>query len=96
MKIKQRTNAYAFTADPMSVVDMEKIALLRKVVANMNKDEMLRIKWNPTAKPRLKRVCLKARLGVGNPAAPKYRHQWIKSIKLEDAARIDVYIQDRR
>jgi hypothetical protein len=95
MKARQRTTAYAFTAYPTSSVDMEKISLLRKVVSNMNKEERLRLKGNPNAQLRLKRVCLKARLGVGNPAAIKYRHQYIKSIRLEDAERVDVYIQNR-
>lgn len=93
--MKARTDSYIFTADPLSANDMQQIELVRKTVAVSNKLAKQRVKWSG-ATPTLYRVCLKARLGKGNPAYAKYKNQWIKSIKLEDAQRIDVYVQERR
>lgn len=92
--MKARTDSYIFTADPMSVNDMQQIAIVRKTVAVSNKLARQRAKWTGE-KPTIYRVCLKARLGKKNPAYAKYRNQWVKSIKLEDAQRIDVYVQRR-
>ena len=94
MKIKPRTPNYIFTADPMSVNDIQQIDIVRKTVRTSNTLAKQRAKWTGE-KPVIYRVCLKPRLGKGNPAAAKYRFQWIKSIKMEDAQRIDVYIQER-
>lgn len=106
MTNKKRTDAYVFTADVNSTVDMEKIDIVRKAVASINKSIMQTYMWQVRRamyngqmvpkKPILQRVSLKARLGKNNPAyAAKYKQQWIKSIKLEDATRIDVYIHQR-
>ena len=100
---KRTSNAYIMTADVNSVADMQSIALVRKTISIANRrarDEYaMRMKWNPSAnleKPKQYRVLLKPRLGKNNPAyATKYKQQWIKSIKLEDAVRIDVYVQPR-
>lgn len=92
---KQRTASYIMTADVNSVSDMQAIEVVRKTVATSNRLARQRAKWTGQ-KPTIYRVCLKARLGKNNPAyATKYKHQWIKSIKLEDATRIDVYVQTR-
>jgi hypothetical protein len=93
--MKQRTDSYIFTADPMSVNDMQQIEIVRKTIAVANKRARASAKWSLTT-PKIYRVCLKARLGKGNPAYAKYRGQWVQSIKLEDAQRIDVYVQERR
>ena len=93
--MKARTDSYIFTADPLSANDMQQIELVRKTVAVSNKLAKQRAKWSG-ATPVIYRVCLKARLGVGNPAYAKYKNQWVKSIKLEHAQRIDVYVQERR
>lgn len=95
MNKKPRTPNYIFTADPMSVNDMQQINIVRKTVRTSNVLAKQRAKWTGE-KPVIYRVCLKARLGKKNPAYAKYRGQWIQSIKLEDAARIDVYVQERR
>lgn len=95
MNKKTRTSNYIFTADPMSVNDMQQINIVRKTVRTSNVLSKQRAKWSGE-KPVIYRVCLKARLGKGNPAYAKYRGQWVKSIKLEDAQRIDVYVQERR
>jgi hypothetical protein len=95
MNKKPRTPNYIFTADPMSVNDMQQIEIVRKTVRTSNILAKQRAKWSG-AKPVIYRVCLKARLGKGNPAYAKYRGQWVQSIKLEDAQRIDVYVQERR
>jgi len=91
---KVRTDAYMFTADPLSVGDMQMIETVRKTIRIVNKQAQLTSKW--TREPaKLFRVCLKARLGKGNPVYAKYKNQYIKSIKLEDARTIDVYVQRR-
>lgn len=98
--IKQRTPAFIFTADVMSSADMQQIAIVRKTVKTSNAMAMTAYKqqvaWghNPS-RPAQHRVCLKARLGKGNPYAYLYANQYIKSIKLEDARTIDVYVQTR-
>lgn len=93
---KQRTDSYVMTADINSVVDMQSVEIVKKTVATSNKLARQRAKWTGE-KPTLYRVCLKPRLGKNNPAyATKYKHQWIKSIKMEDAVRVDVYIHERR
>jgi hypothetical protein len=95
MIMKKRTSSYAFTADVNSVTDMQQIDFLRKSISIINKSAKESAKYSGQ-KPKLYRVSLKARLGKSNPAAAKYKHQWIKSIKLEDAVRLDVYIHTRR
>lgn len=100
--MKQRTDSYIFTADPLSVSDMQQIELVRKTVRVTNQRARQDAKWRGE-KPKLYRVCLKARLGRGNPAADIYRSKityWgrkgdYQSIKLEHAQRIDVYVQRR-
>jgi hypothetical protein len=95
MNKQNRTPNYIFTADPMSVNDMQQIEIVRKTVRTSNILAKQRAKWSGE-KPVIYRVCLKARLGKKNPAYTKYFGQYIKSIKLEDAQRIDVYVQERR
>ena len=94
-----------FTADVMCVSEMQEIERVRKAIAITNKFIRANAKRNSdfksgkflsNEKPITYRVCLKPRLGKNNPAYSKYRNQWIKSIKLEDAQRIDVYIHERR
>lgn len=100
--MKKRTDSYIFTADPLSVSDMQQIELVRKTVRVTNQRARQDAKWRGE-KPKLYRVCLKARLGRGNPAADIYRSKttyWgrkgdYQSIKLEHAQRIDVYVQRR-
>lgn len=100
--MKQRTDSYIFTADPLSVSDMQQIELVRKTVRVTNQRARQDAKWRGE-KPKLYRVCLKARLGRDNPAAGIYRSKttyWgrkgdYQSIKLEHAQRIDVYVQRR-
>ena len=100
--MKQRTDAYIFTADPMSVVDMQQIVIVRKTIRVANARARREAKWKGE-KPKLYRVCLKARLGRNNPDADIYRSKttyWgrkgdYQSIKLEHAQRIDVYVQRR-
>ena len=91
---KVRTDAYMFTADPLSVNDMQMIETVRKTIRIVNKQARLVSKWSQEP-AKLFRVCLKARLGKENPAYAKYKNQWIKSFKLEDARTIDVYVQRR-
>lgn len=100
--MKQRTNAYVFTADPLSVTDMQQIEIVRKTVAISNAYARRDAKWKGE-KPKQFRVTLKARLGKNNPHAHVYRNKvtyWgiksnYQSIKLEHAQRIDVYVQRR-
>ena len=91
---KVRTDAYMFTADPLCVSDMQMIETVRKTIHIVNKQANIIAKWSQEP-AKLFRVCLKARLGKGNPLFAKYKNQWIKSIKLEDARTIDVYVQRR-
>lgn len=103
--MKQRTDNYIFTADPMSVNDMQQIAIVRRTVAVGNKLKMrtymqqCRIAYysdqDQPLPPTLHRVSLKGRLGKNNPAAAKYKGRF-QSIPLVDAQRIDVYIHERR
>jgi hypothetical protein len=96
MNKKPRTPNYIFTADPMSVNDMQQINIVRKTVRTSNILAKQRAKYSGE-KPVIYRVCLKARLGKGNPASVFYRTRSdYQSIKLEDAQRIDVYVQERR
>lgn len=100
--MKQRTDAYVFTADPLSVSDMQMIEVVRKTVRAANKRARQDAKWRNET-PKIYRVCLKARLGRNNPAADIYRNKrtyWgrmgdYQSIKLEHAQRIDIYVQRR-
>lgn len=99
----KRTDSYVFTADPLSVNDMQQIAIVRKTVAVSNKMARQNAKWK-NEKPVIYRVCLKARLGQNNPDAHIYQNKitfWgrkgdYQSIKLEHAQRIDVYVQRRQ
>lgn len=91
---KVRTDAYMFTADPLSVNDMQMIERVRNAIKAVNKQARQTSTWKQEP-VQLFRVCLKARLGKGNPAYAKYKNQYIKSIKLEDARTIDVYVQRR-
>lgn len=98
--MKQRTDSYIMTADPLSANDMQQIEIIRKTVSIANKRAKAVSKWKGT-KPVLYRVCLKARLGRNNPDANIYREKttiWgrkgnYQSIKLAHAQRIDVYVQ---
>ena len=91
---KVRTDAYMFTADPLCVSDMQMIETVRKTITIVNKQARLTSRW--TKEPaKLFRVCLKARVPSTNPAYTKYKNQYIKSFKLEDAQTIDVYVQRR-
>lgn len=93
--MKKRTNAYVFTADVNSVADVQQIKVVRRTVAAINRRNRAAAKCSDK-EPEIFRVALKPRLGKNNPMyALKYKHQYIKSIKLEDAQRIDVYIQRR-
>ena len=91
---KVRTDAYMFTADPLCVSDMQMIETVRKTITIVNKQARQTSRWMQEP-AKLFRVCLKARLGKENPAYAKYKNQWIKSFKLEDARTIDVYVQRR-
>lgn len=100
--MKQRTDSYVFTADPLSVNDMQQIEIVRKTVAVSNKMARRDAKWKGE-KPVIYRVTLKGRIGRNNPDAHIYRNKityWgrkgdYQSIKLEHAQRIDVYVQRR-
>ena len=104
--MKARTDAYVMTADINSVTDMSQIEIVRKTVRTSNKLAMWAYKWackraqyngEPMPKkPMLYRVCLKGRLGKGNPAAAKYKGRYHYHVALEDATRIDVYVHERR
>lgn len=104
--MKQRTDNYVMTVDPMSVSDMQQIAVVRKTVAVGNKLKMrtymqqCRIAYysdhDQPLPPVLHRVTLKGRLGKNNPAAAKYRGRYHFHVAMEDAQRIDVYIHERR
>lgn len=101
----KRTDSYIMTADIKSVTDMAAIEVVRKTVATSNKLAMTAYKWackraeyhgEPAPKkPMMYRVCLKARLGKGNPAAVKYKGRHHFHVKLEDAQRVDVYVNER-
>jgi len=91
---KARTDSYMFTADPLSVSDMNMIETVRKTIRTVNKNAIAVSKWHNKT-PVLFRVCLKARLGKGNPAYAKYKDQYIKSFHMADAKTIDVYVQLR-
>ena len=100
--MKARTDSYIFTADPLSVNDMQQIEIVRKTVATSNKLARRQAKWTGE-KPVIYRVTLKGRIGKNNPHAHIYRNKttyWgrkgdYQSIKLEHAQRIDVYVQRR-
>ena len=91
---KARTDSYVFTADPMSTSDMSRIETVRDTIRAANKKAVLLAKWHKVT-PVLFRVCLKPRLGKGNPAYAKYKDQYIKSFHMADAKTIDVYVQLR-
>jgi hypothetical protein len=103
--MKARTDAYVMTADVNSVNDMAAIEIVRKTVRTSNKLAMESYKWvckraeyhgePKPRKPMLYRVCLKGRLGKGNPAAAKYKGRYHYHVALADATRIDVYVHQR-
>lgn len=94
--MKQRTPAYAFTVDPNSAVDMEKVEALRKGIRAVNAMNRLKVQWRG-GEPEIFRVTLKARLGKNSPVASLYRghSRGQQNILLEHAQRIDVYVQRR-
>lgn len=91
---KARTDAYMFTADPLSANDMQMIETIRKTIRTVNKQARQASKWTQVP-AKLFRVCLKARVPSTNPAYAKYKNQYIKSFHMEDAQTIDVYVQRR-
>ena len=104
--MKKRTDSYLMTIDPLSVTDMEKLAIVRKTIATGNRLKLTTHKWQVKRArrwgeeepkvPTLHRVTLKARLGKNNPAASKYKGRYNFHVAMEDAQRIDVYIHERR
>ena len=91
---KNRTSAYQFT---FNVGDLDgEIALhsLRKTIANFNKCKLMEYKHKTHVLVQY-RVCVKARLGKGNPKASNYKNRGIFSVLLGDASRYDVYVQTR-
>lgn len=104
--MKQRTDSYVMTIDPLSVSDMEQLKIVRKTVAVGNKLKMRTYMWQCRAAyyagedqprpPVLHRVSLKGRLGKNNPAASKYKGRYHYHVAAEDAQRFDVYIHERR
>ena len=93
--MKQRTDSYICTVNPMSVIDMNQIDIVRKTVATSNKLARNACLWRPKTIV-IYRVCLKGRLGKNNPMANKYRIKGYQNISLADAQRIDVYVQVRK
>ena len=104
--MKQRTDSYVMTIDPLSVSDMENLAIVRRTVSVGNKLKMRTYMWqcrsayhrgeDQPLPPVLHRVSLKGRLGKNNPAASKYKGRCNFHVAMEDAQRIDVYIHERR
>lgn len=96
--MKQRTPNYVFTADALSVADFNKIQTIRETVSILNKIARQTAQYT-NKDPVIYRVTVKGRLGKNNPNARKYRDSrcWnaYQTIKLEDAAYYDVYIQRR-
>jgi hypothetical protein len=100
IKNEHRTNAYVFSADPLSCDSMQQINTVQRTVRAINARNKL------TGNPKRFRVSLKGRLGKNNPNAVKYRRVkgWAtgyytgntyQTIRLADAQRIDVYIHAR-
>ena len=98
-----RADSYVFTADPLSVSDMEKIDIVKKTVSAMNKQAKESHKWAvrraeyygepiPQA-PTRKRVRLMGR-------GPRRVHAGVRNSRYDSylpqryATRFDVYIAD--
>lgn len=104
--MKTRTDSYVMTIDPLSVSDIENLAIVRRTVSVGNKLKMRTYMWqcrtalyrneDQPLPPVLHRVSLKGRLGKNNPAASKYKGRYHYHVAMEDAQRIDVYIHERR
>lgn len=88
--MKPRTDAYRFSYNKNCPVGEATLAMLRWSIAENNK----------TSNHKL-RVCVKGRLGKNNPNAAKYKtlakQKWnaFQTIRLQDAAYFDVYVQAR-
>lgn len=98
--MKQRTSKfYVLTADVLCADSMQEINIVQRTVRAINARNKL------IGDPKRFRVSLKGRLGRNNPNAIKYRSRvgvpsiWraspYQTIRLCDAARIDVYVHAR-
>jgi hypothetical protein len=81
------SNSYIMTVDPSSAVDMEKLEIIKQAVAiaNQGRDKKKYVKLHG----RGPRVIFAKRDGVS-----KFRYQ--QTLPLRHAARMDVYIYDKR
>ena len=80
--MKPRTDAYRFSFNKNCPVGEATLGMLREMIGDKNK----------TSNHKL-RVCVKGRLGKNNPNAAKYTS--FQTIRLQDAAYFDVYVQAR-
>jgi hypothetical protein len=92
---KRYSTSYVFTADVNCSNDMQRIGNIKKAISAANQIEKRR------HNPRLKRVCLKGRLGKNNPSSVNYRRDGNRfnktrrpymSVLIKDAVAFDVYV----
>ena len=91
---KKRTDAYQFTFAIGDSEGAKQLAELRATIRKFNKCKLMEYKYNTYIRVQY-RVCVKARLGKGNPKASNYKNRGIFSVLLGDASRYDVYVQTR-
>jgi hypothetical protein len=91
---KKRTSAYQFTFAFGDEEGAKQLAELRATITNFNKCKLTEYKFKQFLRVQY-RVCVKARLGKGNPKASNYKNRGIFSVLLGDASRYDVYVQTR-
>lgn len=108
MSKTKRTTSYVFTADPLSVEDMQRIELVKKSVKSINDTTRQSYRWavrraeyhgTPTPKmPPLYRVRLMARgpRRVNARADGLHRTAYDSSLPQRYATHFDIYIHEVR
>lgn len=86
---------YLMTLDPKSDTDMQKLSDLRKTIKLINYNRLIAESYNPNLKRVREVVTVRPRLGKNNPSASLYSRQYIRSIRLQHAQRLDIYIHTR-
>jgi hypothetical protein len=87
---------YLMTLNPNSETDMQKLSDLRNRVKLINYNNLIKESYNPNLGKVRVRVSVRPRLGRNNPAASLYSRQYIRSILLKHAQRLDVYVSERK
>ena len=94
--INMRTSAYKFSFNKGDLKGDLALQDIRATITKFNKLNISQYSWRTgTETPIRYRVCVKARLGKGNPLAYKYKGVGVVCVAMADARYYDVYVQTR-